>query len=138
MTLTTEEAERLAATYVSGARSIVATALRSLAAERDALRANYQTESRAFLRTRFEFEKMQRRIARQRRALAKLYQRRHDRKAERDYLEKTAMQAAQCHGRETLRADALQAENARLREAFQKYFGQSEATNMLASEGGRQ
>ena len=39
MTITTEEAERLAATYVSGARSIVATALRSLAAERDALRA---------------------------------------------------------------------------------------------------
>jgi len=36
MTITTEEAERLAATYVSGARSIVATALRSLAAERDA------------------------------------------------------------------------------------------------------
>ena len=34
--------------------------------------------------------------------------------------------------------DALQAENARLRKAFQKYFGQSEATNMLASEGGRQ
>jgi hypothetical protein len=30
---------------------------------------------------------------------------------------------------------SLRAENARLREAFQKYFGQSEATNMLASEG---
>jgi hypothetical protein len=41
--------------------------------------------------------------------------------AERDYLEKTAMQAAQCHGRETLRADALQAENARLREALDFY-----------------
>jgi hypothetical protein len=39
MTITTEEAERLAATYVSGARSIVATALRDLAGERDALQA---------------------------------------------------------------------------------------------------
>jgi hypothetical protein len=28
------------------------------------------------------------------------------------------MQAAQCHGRETLRADRLQAENARLQEAL--------------------
>jgi hypothetical protein len=28
--------------------------------------------------------------------------------------------------------DALRAENAQLREAFQKYFGQSEATNIRA------
>ena len=196
MTITTEEAERLAATYVSGARSIVAAALRSLAAERDALRqerdganalvermheqdmlaikawqaahpgseltwpssarlsawcmfevANVTAERDALkaernlidafkdhsfqaersariaersarIRAEAEFSHMQRRIARQRRALAKLYQRRHDRKAERDYLEKTAMQAAQCHGRETLRADKLQAENARLREVL--------------------
>jgi hypothetical protein len=44
-----------------------------------------------------EFSHMQRRIARQRRALTKLYQRRHDRKAERD---------------------ALRAENDRLREVL--------------------
>jgi hypothetical protein len=31
--------------------------------------------------------------------------------------------------------DALRAENARLREAFQKYFGQSEATNIRALKG---
>jgi hypothetical protein len=199
MTITTEEAERLAATYVSGARSIVAAALRSLAAERDALRqerdganalvermheqdmlaikawqaahpgseltwpssarlsawcmfevANVTAERDALqaernlidafkdhsfqaersariaersarIRAEAEFSHMQRRIARQRRSLAKLYQRRHDRKAERDHLEKTAMQAAQCHGRETLRADKLQAENARLREALDFY-----------------
>jgi hypothetical protein len=112
MTITTEEAELQR-------HQIEEVRLLSLAAERDALREKYKTESRSFLRTRFEFEKMQRRIARQRRALAKLYQRRHDRKAERDHLEKTAMQAAQCHGRETLRADKLQAENARLREAIE-------------------
>jgi hypothetical protein len=41
--------------------------------------------------------------------------------AERDYLEKIAIQAAQCHARETARADKLQAENARLREALKHY-----------------
>ncbi len=82
MTTSTEVAERLAATYVSGARSIVATALRSLAAERDALRAERNAERSARFKAEVEFSHMQRRIARQRRALAKLYQRRHYRKAE--------------------------------------------------------
>jgi hypothetical protein len=33
------------------------------------------------------------------------------------------------------RIEILEAENARLREAFQKYFGQSEATNIRALLG---
>jgi hypothetical protein len=86
MSITTEEAERLAATYVSGARSIVATALRSLAAERDTLRAERDAERNARFNSEAEFSHMQRRIARQRRALVKLYAKRHDRKAERDAL----------------------------------------------------
>jgi len=46
--------------------------------------------------------------------------------AERDDLEKTAMQAAQCHEREMLRADALQAQNARLRDALKKLLSYAE------------
>ena len=85
MTITTDEAERLARILNRLDMDRNATALRSLAAERDALR-----------------------------------QERDALQAERDHLEKTAMQAAQCHGRETLRADRLQAENARLQEALKK------------------
>jgi hypothetical protein len=70
MTITTEEAERLAERVEDeGGLSIVADDLRDLAAERD-------------------------------------------------YLEKIALEAAQCHARETARAYKLQAENARLREAL--------------------
>jgi hypothetical protein len=70
MTITTEEAERLAERVEDeGGLSITADALRDLAAERD-------------------------------------------------YLEKIAIEAAQCHARETARADKLQAENARLRVAL--------------------
>jgi hypothetical protein len=206
MTITTEETERLAATYVFGARSIVALALRSLAAERDALRqerdganalvermheqdmlaikawqaahpgseltwpssarlsawcmfevANVTAERDALqaernlidafkdhsfraersaliaersarIRAEAEFSHMQRRIARQRRALAKLYKRRHDRKAERD-----ALRAENARIKELLkevgslaasragRVDVLEAENARLREALDFY-----------------
>jgi hypothetical protein len=105
--------------------AITAAALRSLAAERDALRAEVERLGAACgnyfrqislmqLRHSRHLPSLETRIARQRRVLAKLYAKRHDRKAERDHLEKTAMQAAQCHGRETLRADGLQAENARL------------------------
>jgi hypothetical protein len=121
MTITTEEAERLVElgkVVPDGSRRI-ATAISTLAAERDALKAERNAERSARFKVEAEFSHMQRRIARQRRALAKLYGKRHDRKAERDHLEKTAMQAAQCHGRETLRADALRAENARLRNAIE-------------------
>jgi hypothetical protein len=117
-TITTEEAERLAIILNRLDMDRNATALRSLAAERDALRAERNAEVGHRLKAEGALFNMERRIARQRRVLAKLYGKRHDRKAERDYLEKTAMQAAQCHGRETLRADGLQAENARLREAL--------------------
>jgi hypothetical protein len=108
MIITTEEAEL-------HRHQIEEVRLLRLAAERDTLRAERNAERNARFKSEAEFSHMQRRIARQRRALAKLYKKRRDRKAERDYLEKTALQAAQCHGRETLRADGLQAENARLR-----------------------
>jgi hypothetical protein len=126
MTVNTEAADRLASWCGTGLPTVAAS-LRALAAERDAikaehdvLRAERNAERNARFKAEEEFSHMQRRIARQRRALAKLYKRRHDRKAERDYLEKTALQAAQCHGRETLRADGLQAENARLRPESRK------------------
>jgi Asp-tRNA(Asn)/Glu-tRNA(Gln) amidotransferase A subunit family amidase len=90
MTITTEEAEWLADWVEDeGGLSLKAAGLRSLAAERDALkverdswitRYNIQVDYR--FRAEAEFSHMQRRIARQRRALAKLYQRRHDKKAE--------------------------------------------------------
>jgi hypothetical protein len=73
MTITTEEAERLARNNCFG-QPTVATVLRSLAAERDDL-------------------------------------------------EKTALQAAHCHVRETARADKLQAENDRLREVLRAFPG---------------
>jgi uncharacterized protein (DUF3084 family) len=137
--ITTEEAERLLelGKVVPDGFRRVAAAISTLAAERDALRQerdalqadvkrlgaacnNYQRQvSLMQMRHARHLPALETRIARQRRALAKLYRKRHDRKAERDYLEKTAMQAAQCHGRETLRADKLQAENARLREAIE-------------------
>jgi hypothetical protein len=162
MTITTEEAEltRLAARFnESASHETFVTALRSLAAERDALRQERDAaqlgrdiviENNLALRKDLEGERdalraeverlgaacdnyfrqvslmqmkharhlptLEKRIARQRRALVKLYAKRHDRKAERDYLEKTALQAAQCHGRETLRADALQAEKVNLQD----------------------
>jgi hypothetical protein len=97
--------------------------LRALAAERDALRAERNAEVGHRLKAEGALFNMERRIARHRRVLAKLYAKRHDRKAERDYLEKTALQAAQCHGRETLRADALQAENARLLDVLRAFPG---------------
>jgi hypothetical protein len=124
MTITTEEADMNRDLYAE-----TATALRSLAAERDALRAEverlgtacdnyFRQVSLMQMKHARHLPTLETRIARQRRALAKLYQKRHDRKAERDYLEKTALQAAQCHGRETKRADKLQVENARLRDAL--------------------
>ncbi len=119
-TITTEEMQKLWRALFDANWHKAAGALRSLAAERDALQAERNAERSARFKAEAEFSHMQRRIARQRRALAKLYRKRHDRKAERDHLEKTAMQAAQCHGRETLRADRLEAENARLREALRE------------------
>ncbi len=94
MTATTEEAEL-------HCHQIEEVRLLRLAAELDALRANYQTESQAFLRTHFEFHAMQRRIARQRRALAKLYGKRHDK-----------------NGRLSNFLAGMKAENARLREGL--------------------
>jgi hypothetical protein len=91
MTITTEEAERLAHQIDCGYWGFhpFAAAIRSLAAERDALKVErdswitkYNTQVDYRIRAEAEFSHMQRRIARQRRALAKLYQRRHDRKAE--------------------------------------------------------
>jgi septal ring factor EnvC (AmiA/AmiB activator) len=83
MTITTEEAERLVElgkVVPDGSRRI-ATAISTLAAERDALKAERNAERSARFKVEAEFSHTQRRIARQRRALAKLYQRRHDRKA---------------------------------------------------------
>ncbi len=131
MSVTTEEAHKLWRALFDANWHKAAGALRSLAAERDALQSdvkrlgaacnNYQRQvSLIQMRHARHLPALETRIARQRRALANLYRKRHDRKAERDHLEKTAMQAAQCHGRETLRADKLQAENARLREALKK------------------
>jgi len=91
------------------------TALRALAAERDALcqeRDALKAENARLLKICDDYSTkiylaqakharhlpaLETRIARQRRALAKLYRKRHDRKAERDHLEKTAMKAAQRH-----------------------------------------
>ncbi len=117
-------------------------------AEVDALRAERNAERSARFKAEAEFSHMQRRIARQRRALAKLYEKRRDRKAENAHLraERDALPAKVERPESgvsyeafvsamqivTTERDALQAENARLREAFQKYFGQSEATNIRA------
>jgi hypothetical protein len=81
MSITTEEAERLA--RLLDVFPIPAAALRSLAAERDALRAERNAERNARFKAEAEFSHMQRRIARLRRALAKLYKRRHDRNTQR-------------------------------------------------------
>ncbi len=71
MTTTTEEAEL-------HRHQIEEVRLLSLTAERDALTIRYRTEMKARFKAEAEFSHMQRRIARQRRALAKLYQRRND------------------------------------------------------------
>jgi hypothetical protein len=165
VTITTEEAEQLAARHNKESHAWAsdgaihdlaefhaksAAGLRSLAAERDALRAEverlctacdnyFRQVSLMQMKHARHLPTLEKRIARHRRVLAKLYAKRHDRKAERDYLEKTALQAAQCHGREMLRADALQAKNARLREALERlarlgaepYYGNSDG-NMIA------
>lgn len=108
--ITTEEAEQLAtvhdwtaedeqtSTGLRAGAKMTAAALRSLAAERDALRAKVERPESGVSYETFV----------------------------------SAMQIV------TVERDALQAENARLREAFQKYFGQSEATNIraLAKEEG--
>jgi len=110
MNITTEEAEWLADwVEEEGGLSFKAAGLRSLAAERDALkverdswitRYNIQVDYR--IRAEAEFSHMQRRIARQRRALAKLYGKRHDK-----------------NGRLSNFLAGLTAENARLREALE-------------------
>ena len=85
MTITTEEAEWLAqqhdlVRFTLGMKApehdLTASTIRSLAAERDALRAERNAERNARFKSEAEFSHMQRRIARQRRALVKLYQRR--------------------------------------------------------------
>jgi hypothetical protein len=102
MTITTEEAELLAERVEDeGGLSITADALRDLAAERDALLAERNAERNARFKAEAEFSHMQRRIACQRRALAKLYAKRHDK-----------------NGRLSSFLDGLTAENARLREAL--------------------
>jgi hypothetical protein len=97
MTITTEQAEQLAMAAEMVNRPATAEVFRSLAAERDALRAERNAEVGHRLKAEGALFNMERRIARQRRALAKLYAKRHDRKVEREQ---------------------LQAENARLREAL--------------------
>jgi hypothetical protein len=100
MTITTEEAEWLADwVEEKGGLSLRAAGLRALAAERDALRAERNAERNARFKAEAEFSHMQRRIARQRRALAKLYRKRHDR-----------------NGRLSSFVTGLTAENARLRK----------------------
>jgi|LakMenE01Jun11ns_1017448.scaffolds.fasta_scaffold9729286_1 septal ring factor EnvC (AmiA/AmiB activator) len=108
MTITTEEAERLAATYVSGARSIVATALRSLAAERDALRA-------------------------ERDDLAKRLK---DAERERNHQHGRADRNAKLHAIEQKKREQLQAENARLREALQSVLNACDQGRMLERGAG--
>jgi hypothetical protein len=76
----------------------------SVAAERDALRAERNAERNARFKAEAEFSHMQRRIARQRRALAKLYRKRHDK-----------------NGRLSSFLTGLTAENARLREAVKGF-----------------
>jgi hypothetical protein len=110
MSITTEEAERLARFHdiskelysdnpedsgICAVHHTSAVALRSLAAERDALQAKVERPESGVSYEAFV----------------------------------SAMQIV------TTERDALQAENARLREAFQKYFGQSEATNIRALLG---
>ena len=117
-------------------------------AERDALKAEVERLSTACdnyfrqvslmqMKHARHLPTLEKRIARQRRALAKLYRKRHDRKSERDALEKTALQAAQCHAREMKRADGLQAENARLREVLEdikEYWNGAQESAVDAAE----
>ncbi len=99
MSITTEEAHKLWRALFDANRHKAAGALRSLAAERDLLRAevkrlgaacnNYQGQvSLMQMRHARHLPALETRIARQRRALAKLYKRRHDRKAKNARLRK--------------------------------------------------
>jgi chromosome segregation ATPase len=125
MTTTTEEAERLAEMVEDQCNlSSPAIALRSLAAERDALRAEnarlrveverlgtacdnyYRQVSLMQMRHARHLPELERRIARQRRALAKLYGKRHDK-----------------NGRLSNFLAGLTAENASLREALRLAIG---------------
>jgi methylphosphotriester-DNA--protein-cysteine methyltransferase len=91
MSVPTEEAKRLAEICDQlGGFAQCATALRSIAAERDALKTKVDEAERLI---------------------------------EVSASENYTLQS---------KKDQLEAENARLREAFQKYFGQSEATNIRA------
>jgi hypothetical protein len=101
MIITTEEAERLAIILNRLDMDRNAAALRALAAERDALTIRYVTEMKARFKAEAEFSHMQLRIARQRRALAKLYGKRHDK-----------------NGRLSNFLAGMKAENARLREGL--------------------
>jgi cell division protein FtsB len=127
MTITTEEAERLArlSRFADHLQTLQYKEMRQLitdlAAERDALRAERNAEVGHRLKAEGALFNMERRIARQRRALAKLYKRRHDRKAEVERPEsgvsyETFVSAMRIV---TTERDALRAENARLREAME-------------------
>ena len=109
MSITTEETERLAERlsndaeapqsaryqpYTDHAMCNAAAALRSLAAERDALRAERNAEVGHRLKAEGALFNMERRIARHRRVLAKLYRKRHDRNAENAQLREATDAAA--------------------------------------------
>lgn len=104
-TITTEEAHKLWRALFDANWHKAAGALRSLAAERDALKAenarllkicdDYSTKIYlAQAKQARHLAALEPRIARQRRALAKLYQRRHDRKAENARLREAALDPA--------------------------------------------
>lgn len=109
MTITTEEAERLlelGEVIPDGSRR-VAAAISALAAERDALKAEverlgtacdnyFRQVSLMQMRHARHLPLLETRIARQRRALAKLYRKRHDRKAENARLRGAIEMAIDC------------------------------------------
>jgi hypothetical protein len=126
MSITTEEAERRAAhLHKFWGLDGVAEMIRSLAAERDALRAERNAERNARFEAKAEFSHMQRRIARQRRALAKLYAKRHDK-----------------NGRLASFLTGLAAENARMKEVLERlarlgnepHYGNSDGNTIARAE----
>jgi hypothetical protein len=107
MPITTEEAELLARISDINGPTRRGAIIRSLAAERDALQAEVERLGAACdnyfrqislmqLRHARHLPSLETRIARQRRALAKLYQRRRDRKAENARLREAMEMARDC------------------------------------------
>jgi hypothetical protein len=162
MSVTTEEAERLAIILNRLDMDRNAAALRALAAERDALRAENEKlkaggcardhglvmhldagDAASYPGSGTTWTDLSRKGTTQfcaeavalKAENANLQDDLASAERERAHQQGRADRNAAEYAREQKKREQLQAENARLREAFQKYFGQSEATNIRALPG---